>query len=130
MESGGGRRVTKLKLDENLSVLLKRTLSAMGYDVRTAAEEELIGRPDIEIASAAHREERVLLTLDLEFGDLRKHPPGQHPGIVLFRPRSLGPMTVNQFIERFLRSADLEDFPGCIIIVDPSKVRVRRPPSG
>lgn len=130
MESGGGRRVTKLKLDENLSVLLKRTLSAMGYDVRTAAEEELIGRPDIEIASAAHREERVLLTLDLEFGDLRKHPPGQHPGIVLFRPRSLGPMTVNQFIEGFLRSADLEDFPGCIIIVDPSKVRVRRPPSG
>jgi len=90
--------VTKLKLDENLSVLLKRTLSAMGYDVRTAAEEELIGRPDIEIAYAAHREERVLLTLDLEFGDLRKHPPGQHPGIVLFRPRSLGPMTVNQFM--------------------------------
>jgi len=70
------------------------------------------------------------LTLDLEFGDLRKHPPGKHPGIVLFRPRSLGPLTVNRFIEEFLKSVDLEDFPGCIIIVDPSKVRVRRPPSG
>jgi len=122
--------VTKLKLDENLSILLKSTLSRMGYDVRTAGEEELLGRPDIEIAAAAHREERVLLTLDLEFGDLRKHPPGQHPGIVLFRPRSLGPLTVNRFIEGFLKSANLEDFPGCIMIVDPSKVRVRRPPSG
>ena len=120
--------MTKLKLDENLSVHLKRSLSAAGYDVLTAAEEDLIGRPDIEIAAAAHREERALLTLDLEFGDLRKHPPGQHPGIVLFRPRSLGPLTVNRFIEGFLNSANLEDFPGCIIIVDPSKVRVRRPP--
>lgn len=122
--------MTKLKLDENLSVLLKGTLSRMGYDVRTAGEEELLGRPDTEIAAAARREERVLLTLDLEFGDLRKHPPGKHPGIVLFRPRSLGPLTVNRFIEGFLQSANLEDFPGCIIIVDPSKVRVRRPPSG
>lgn len=122
--------MTKLKLDENLSVYLKVILTKMGYDVRTAGEEELLGRPDIEIAEAARREERVLLTLDLEFGDLRKHPPGQHPGIVLFRPRSLGPLTVNRFIEQFLKSADLEDFPGCIIVVDPSKVRVRRPPSG
>ena len=119
--------MTKLKLDENLSVLLRGTLSRMGYDVRTAREEDLVGRPDIEIAAAAHKEDRVLLTLDLEFGDLRKHPPGTHPGIVLFRPRSLGPLTVNRFIEAFLKSADLEDFPGSIIIVDPSKVRVRRP---
>jgi len=121
--------VIKLKLDENLSVHLKGILSSMGYNARTAGEEELLGRPDIEIAAAARKEERVLLTLDLEFGDLRKHPPGSHPGIVLFRPRSLGPLTVNRFIEGFLKSANLEDFPGCIIIVDPSKVRVRRPPS-
>ena len=120
----------KLKLDENLSVHLKGILSRMGYNVRTAGEEELLGRPDLEIAAAARKEERVLLTLDLEFGDLRKHPPGNHPGIVLFRPRSLGPLTVNRFIEGFLKSANLEDFPGCIIVVDPSKVRVRRPPSG
>ena len=120
----------KLKLDENLSVHLKNTLSSMGYNVRTAGEEDLLGRPDIEIASAARREERVLLTLDLEFGDLRKHPPGKHPGIVLFRPRSLGPLGVNRFVEGFLKSVNLEVFPGCIIIVDPFKVRVRRPPSG
>jgi len=122
--------VTKLKLDENLSVHLKSTLSRMGCNVRTAGEEDLLGRDDVEIAAAARREERVLLTLGLEFGDLRKHPPGSHPGIVLFRPRSLGPLAVNRFIEGFLKSANLEDFPGCIIIADPSKVRVRRPPFG
>jgi predicted nuclease of predicted toxin-antitoxin system len=122
--------VTKLKLDENLSVHLKSTLSTMGYDVRTAGDEDLLGQPDTEIASAARKEKRVLLTLDLEFGDLRKHPPGNHPGIVLFRPRSLGPLAVTHFVEGFLKNIDLRDFPGCIIIVDPSKVRVRRPPSG
>ena len=121
--------MTKVKLDENLSVHLKITLAAMGYDVRTAGDEDLLGQPDTEIASAARKEKRVLLTLDLEFGDLRKHPPGEHPGIVLFRPRSLGPLAVNRFVEGFLKNIDLRDFPGCILIADPSKVRVRRPPS-
>jgi predicted nuclease of predicted toxin-antitoxin system len=122
--------VTKLKVDENLSVQLKSALSRLGYNVETARDEGLLGQSDTEIASAAGKGDRVLLTLDLEFGDLRKHPPGNHPGIVLFRPRSFGPLAVNHFVEGFLKSIDLMDFPGCIIIVDPSKVRVRRPQSG
>jgi hypothetical protein len=68
------------------------------------------------------------LTLDLEFGDLRKYPPGRHPGIILFRPRSFGPLAVNRFVEKFVWETNLEQLYGCVIVVDPSKVRVRRPP--
>jgi predicted nuclease of predicted toxin-antitoxin system len=118
----------RLKLDENLSRHLKATVAAFGHVVTGAADEGLLSQPDTVVAAAAAREDRVLLTLDLEFGDLRKYPPGSHPGIVLFRPRTFGPRAVNRFIETFLRDTDLTSLARCVVIVEPSRVRVRRPP--
>jgi len=70
----------------------------------------------------------LLFTLDLEFADLRKFPPGTHPGIVLFRPLSMGPLSVNRFILEFVKVTDLTSLAGCIVVVDPTRVRIRRPP--
>jgi predicted nuclease of predicted toxin-antitoxin system len=117
----------KLKLDENLSRHLKPLLIAQGHDTLTAADENLLSRPDTEVARAAATEERLLLTLDVEFADLRKYPPGSHPGIILFRPLSLGPLWVNRFIGDFMQSADLATLAGCVAIVEPGRVRVRCP---
>jgi predicted nuclease of predicted toxin-antitoxin system len=117
----------KLKLDENLSRHLKPMLTALGHDVLTAADEDLLSRPDVEVAARAAREGRILLTLDVEFADLRKYPPGTHPGIVLFRPVTLGPLSVNRFVENFARSTDLSKFSGCVAVVEPQGVRVRQP---
>jgi predicted nuclease of predicted toxin-antitoxin system len=116
----------KLKLDENLSRHLAEPLTTFGHDVATAAAEGLLSLPDTEVAAAAKRENRMLLTLDLEFGDLRKYPPGSHPGVVLFRPRSFGPLAVNRFVEGFVRTTDLGTLTGCVVVVEPSRVRVRQ----
>ncbi|HPC94746.1 MAG TPA: DUF5615 family PIN-like protein [Sedimentisphaerales bacterium] len=117
----------KLKLDENLSRHLKPVLMAMGHDVLTAADEGLLSRGDAEIAVSATREGRILLTLDVEFADLRKYPPGSHPGILLFRPRALGLLHVNHFVDNFVRSTDLSALSGCVAVVEPNGVRIRRP---
>jgi len=118
----------KLKLDENLSRYLKPVLSSLEHDVTTAADEGLLSEPDTTVASVAAGEDRILLTLDLEFADLRKYPPGAHPGIILLRPRSFGPLAVNQFVEQFVRDTDLDLLAGCVVVVDPSRIRIRRPP--
>jgi predicted nuclease of predicted toxin-antitoxin system len=117
----------RLKLDENLSRHLKPVLIALGHDVLTAADENLLSHPDTEIAQAAKEEQRMLLTLDVEFADLRKHPPGSHPGVILFRPLSLSPLSVNAFIADFIRRADLDKLAACVAVVDPIRVRVRSP---
>jgi predicted nuclease of predicted toxin-antitoxin system len=117
----------KLKLDENLSRHLRESLSTLGHDVTTAADERLLSQPDKVVAAAARREGRVLLTLDVEFADLREHPPGSHPGIILFRPKSYGPLTVNRLVSGLVREADLASLAGCVVVVDRSRVRVRRP---
>jgi len=117
----------KLKRDENLSRHLAKALSTYGHDVDSAASEGLLKQPDEVIGEAARTSERLLLTLDLDFADVRKYPPGSHPGIILFRPTSLGFRAVNRFVETFVRDADLNDLRGCLVIVDPKRVRVRRP---
>jgi predicted nuclease of predicted toxin-antitoxin system len=117
----------KLKLDENLSRHLQPALAAFGHDVTTAAQEGLLSQPDAAMAAAASKEGRILLTLDVEFGDLRKYPPGSHPGILLFRPRSFGPAAVNHLVVEFVRAADLEELRGCVAIIDPERMRVRQP---
>ena len=89
----------RLKLDENLSRHLKPILAGLGHDVLTAADENLLSRPDTVIAAAAFKEERILLTLDIEFADLRKYPPGTHPGDHLV-PSNFLRSTVNQCVYR------------------------------
>lgn len=117
----------KLKLDENLSRHLKSALSEIGHDVLTAADEDLLSRPDTVIAATTRREDRILLTLDVEFADLRKYPPGAHPGILVFRPPSFGPASVNTFIVDWIRSLDLKKLSSCVAVIDARGVRVRSP---
>ena len=83
----------RIKIDENISRHLKVLFIQEGHEATTAAEEGLLGRSDVEVGATARCEGMALFTLDLEFANLRKFPPGSHPGVVLFRPQGLGPMS-------------------------------------
>jgi len=120
----------KLKLAENLPRRLKGMLSILDHDVTTAEDEHLVSQPDAIVASAAKAEHGMLVTLDVEFGDLRKYPPGSHPGIILFRPRSLGLLNTSRVVAEFVRKSELPSLRGCVVVVEPSRIRVRRPISG
>ncbi len=118
----------KLKLDENLSRHLKPTLSFLEHDVLTAADEGLLSQSDVAVARASMAEGTMLFTMDLEFDDPQKHPLGHHQGIVVFCPRSLGPLSVNRLVEEFIRETNLGELEGWVVLVEPNRVRVRRPP--
>lgn len=118
----------KIKLDENRSRHLKDSLLQAGYDTAIAFDEGLLGRSDQEVAAAARDEGRMVFTLDLEFANLRKFPPGSSPGVVVFRPRSMGPSAVNQLILRFVKESNLDGLKGCTVVVEPHRARVRRTP--
>jgi predicted nuclease of predicted toxin-antitoxin system len=117
----------KIKLDENLSRHLKVPLSQRGHDVSTALEEGLLGKIDMEVGAAAKSEDRMIFTLDLDFADLRRFPPASHPGVVFYRPRSVGPLAVNQFVLSFAQQTELSELARSLAIVEPHRIRVRRP---
>ena len=64
----------RFKLDENLPRRVESTLRDLGHDVQTTLSEGLAGAPDPDLLAACAAEDRVLVTLDLDFADIRAYP--------------------------------------------------------
>ncbi len=76
----------RFKLDENLPRDAKALLLTAGHDAETATDEHLGGNPDLKVLDACRTESRILITLDLDFADIRLYPPSTHPGVWVLRP--------------------------------------------
>ena len=75
----------KFKLDENLPAELNPLLRQRGHEAHSVRDEHLEGSPDEAIAQTCHSEQRILITLDLDFADIRLYPPEESPGIIVLR---------------------------------------------
>ncbi|MBW3579333.1 MAG: DUF5615 family PIN-like protein [Actinobacteria bacterium] len=117
----------RLKLDENLPHDLTDELKRRGHDVDTVLDEQLGGRKDPIVVQAATEDDRMVITLDRGFGDIRSFPPGSHAGVVVLRPVSQDPVSILTLVDRLLDAHELEEFSRCVVIVEPLRVRVRRP---
>jgi predicted nuclease of predicted toxin-antitoxin system len=78
----------RFKLDENLPRDAETLLRKAGHDVRTVFDEHLGGTHDPRVFDAARSEDRILVTFDLDFSDIRLYPPDSHRGIWLLRPHT------------------------------------------
>jgi predicted nuclease of predicted toxin-antitoxin system len=117
----------RLKLDENLPAELTDVVTRHGHDVDTVLDEHLGGRPDPAIVRAATDEDRMVITLDRGVGDIRNFAPGSHAGVVILRPVSQDAASIVRLVNRLLRTHDLAAFSRCVVVVEPDRVRVRRP---
>jgi predicted nuclease of predicted toxin-antitoxin system len=117
----------KVKLDENIPVRLADELLPLGHDVDTVASEGLTGRPDGDVWSAARREERFLITQDLDFSDVRQFKPGTHAGLLLVRLREPGANALVSRIQAVAQEEGLDSFARCFVVLTDRKLRIRRP---
>jgi len=76
----------RFKIDENLPVEADQLLVGAGHDAMTVLDQSLGGRPDPDVAAVCQREQRALVTLDLDFSDIRTYPPQDYFGIIVLRP--------------------------------------------
>jgi predicted nuclease of predicted toxin-antitoxin system len=116
-----------LKLDENVPRLLCAALADLGHDVHSVFDEQLTGRPDADIWSAAQREERFLITQDLDFSDTRKFMPGSHHGILLIRLSSPSRSNLVFRLRQIFGSENVENWKGCFVVATERKIRIQRP---
>ena len=72
--------------DENIVPDVVVGLRARGCDVRTAEEEQLMGRPDVEVLDRATAHRRVVVTHDLAFGQSAIRAGISFVGIIYLRP--------------------------------------------
>ena len=120
----------KIKLDENLPASLATTLTRLRHDVHTVAQEELSGCSDRELWDAAQRDERFLITQDLDFSDLRQFAPGTHHGILLVRLRTPDRQNLINRVGQIFEYEDVTRWERCFVVATERKLRVVRPPSG
>lgn len=116
----------KIKLDEHITVAALPLLRAAGHDVHTVTDENMAGADDRSLMAACIREQRLLITFDLGFGDVRAYPPAQHPGVLLLRMRDQQPDEVLDLLRKVLAQHDLTSFAGTLAIATSDTVRLRR----
>ena len=118
----------KIKLDENLPVKIKAGLAVFGHDVHTTYEENLSGSKDSQIWAAAQNEQRLLITQDLDFADVRQFIPGTHYGILLVRLHFPSRTNLTNRILQLFSTENVTTWAGCFVVATERKVRVRRKP--
>ncbi|MBV8534612.1 MAG: DUF5615 family PIN-like protein [Alphaproteobacteria bacterium] len=115
----------KLKLDENIGRRDLELLRASGHDVATVWDQNLHGVPDQKLFEICGAEERALVTLDRDFGQVTRFPPERSAGIIVL---DVGPRTTLQGIvdrlREFLAVLERQSVEGALWIVEPGRVRI------
>lgn len=115
----------RFKLDENLPLQLKRLFTESGHAAATVLDEGMGGATDAEVTRVCTAEERVLVTQDLDFADIRAYPPGEYPGIVVFRLTSQTRDALLQVGAKLIETLSRSSPKGQLWIVEDLRVRIR-----
>lgn len=117
----------KFKLDENFGKRTQQLFRMAGHDVQTVREERLQGSPDQSIYDHCCREQRCLVTLDLDFAEVTRFPPLQTAGIAVIRvPRNPTLPLLESLIRQFLLALDTTSVNKQLWIVEVGRIRVHQ----
>jgi len=117
----------RIKIDEDLPRDLAWLLRDSGFEADTVADQGMSGSEDLVLFQVIQAEERLLITADKDFSDIRRFPPGTRSGILLLRPYKQGIRPVVVLMQKVLALHDLESLKGAVTVVTPRGIRVRRP---
>ena len=105
-------------------------LRTNGHDAVHLRDEGLQRLPNGEIFQKAWREQRVVLTFDLDFGEILAASAGQIVSVILFRLRNTRAQFVIRRLEDVLTHSSAELLQGAIVVVEDGRHRVRKLPVG
>lgn len=115
----------KFKLDENLGAQIQELLRGAGHDVQTVRDQRLEGCSDRRLYDMCCAEQRCLVTLDLDFADVTRFPPGRAGGIVVFRlPRAPSYALLGELVRQFLQALSDMSVDKELWIVEPGRIRI------
>lgn len=122
------KAMLKFLADIGISTRATAFLRSEGYDALHLIEEQLERLSDAEIIHKAKTEGRIILTHDLDFGDLMAASGDRLPSVAIFRLADMRPDNVNLHLRLVLThyQALLEN--GAILSITQGRVRVRRLP--
>lgn len=115
----------KFKSDENMPVEAAEDLRQAGHDAVTVADQQLAGQPDVRIADVCKAEGRAVVTVDLDFSDIRVYPPSDYAGIIVLRPSVQTITNIRRLVNQVIALLPTEPLGGHLWIVDEGQIRIR-----
>jgi len=86
----------QFKIDENLPVEIAELLNNAGDDSKSVNDEGLQGIKDSLLVDICKKENRILVTPDTGFSDIRNYPPEDFSGFIVFQASSLNKISYNK----------------------------------
>lgn len=118
----------QFKVDENLPSEVAGILRAAGHDAVSVIDQQMSGAADPNVATVCREERRTLVTLDLDFSDIRTYPPADFPGLIVLRPSSQAKPTVLALVNHLLSLLGVEPLSGNLWILQETGLRIREGP--
>jgi predicted nuclease of predicted toxin-antitoxin system len=115
----------KLLLDENLSVHHAQRLREAKWDAIGVVETGLGGADDHTVRHYAVEHDRVLVTLDADFGNLLRFSPAGTPGVIWLRPAIPSETAIAALLQRALYHLAAQSLRHHLVVVDETTIRMR-----
>ena len=112
-----------LLLDMNMSPKVAERLRAEGHDAVHLRDLGLGRLPDHDVLDHAKTDQRIVVTFDLDFGEIVGLGAGT--GVILLRLRSVRLAHVRQRISVALTEATEALNAGAVVLVEDARIRVR-----
>jgi len=115
-------------IDMPLSPLLAEWLQTEGHEAIHAVHMGLGQAPDKEIIAQARKDNRIIVTADLDYARLLALAGSSSPGIILLRGGNYSDKEMLGLIKRALMTISSDQLLDSIVVVDKKSVRRRRLP--
>ncbi|MBI4863214.1 MAG: DUF5615 family PIN-like protein [Candidatus Riflebacteria bacterium] len=113
----------RLLVDQMFKVDLAEALRADGHDVVRVAEIGQARAEDADILASAISRDRILLTLDEDFGDWAILPLRIHPGVIRVKVHPPTTAKVHSLVAPFLEAHPPSRFANHLAILAPGRVK-------
>ena len=112
-------------LDMGISVGVAASLRDLGHEADHLYELHLDTLPDAEILRKAVDDRSILVTHDLDFGNLLAASGARLPSVILFRLRDMRPSSVSARLRAVIANHASQLVAGAVVAVTESQIRIR-----
>ncbi len=116
--------------DMGVAQRIVQWLREEGHDAVHLRDEKLHRLPNGDIFVKAHTERRIILTFDLDFGEIVALSAGKPVSVILFRLHNTRTPHVMERLRKVLHESKEALERGAIIVVEETRHRTRRLPLG